>query len=117
LRATAACEHAFLQKRPLERAIDGTGKNGPGAVIAGRIDEDVLEYVQNDPAWEKWHRECFASNFEANKCIARGEAAKRLKKEFVGYADPHCPPKCLSLNSDDGDGRGLEPVDSERLQA
>ncbi|MCP3892616.1 MAG: hypothetical protein GY702_27630 [Desulfobulbaceae bacterium] len=111
--ATAACEHAFLQTRPLARVLEGAGKNCPGAVIAGHVDADVLEYIQNDIAWEKWHRKCFASNFEANKSIERGEAAKRLKVEYVGYADPHTPPTCLRLNADDN----LQAVDSSRVQA
>ena len=112
LTAASASMHSFLVSSALfVRVASCNGKNGPGSIIQGSIDDDVLDYLQKCPTWEKWHAECLANNFAPNDCISRAEGKKRMKSEFVGFVDANNAPKCKSLNGD----VQLKFIGSERL--
>ena len=110
--AASASIHSFLVSGALFVKVAALkGKLGPGSIIQGSLDDDVLDYLQKCPTWTKWHADCVANNFAPNQCIGREEKKLRMKREFVGYVDANAPPRCKSLNSD----AKLEFIGSERL--
>ena len=110
--ASTASLHQFVSSRALGVTVDvAQGKNGLGSIAEGCLDDEVLEYLQTDPTWEKLHAECRRNKFEPNSCICEEEGELRMKREFVGYIDAENPPRVKSLNSD----KKLEPIASERL--
>jgi hypothetical protein len=107
----SASQHKFVTPPPMSVCVNvAQGKNGLGSIVRGSVDEDVLAYLQDCPAWPALVAECMESNFAANHCVSEKEAKLGLKREFVGYVDASNPPKCPSLNGDP-----VEVIHSNRL--
>ena len=110
--AASASEHAFLNSPVLSVATAvSKGKHGLGSIVEGSLDEDVLEYLQNDPAWAQFHAESLRKDSENSGALSLGEKDLGMKHEFVGYIDADAPPRCRSLNGD----AQLGLIRSERL--
>ena len=108
--AKAAARHPFLLAPSLGVTVAyRAAKHGPGSICSGYLDEEVLDYLQQDPIWLQMVQECIENNFRPNACVSRAEGAKRLKREFIGWVS-QAPPKCKSLNSDP-----VGPTGSERI--
>ena len=98
--AASASLHSFLSSRALSAtAAVGKGKYGPSSIVAGSVDGDVLEYLQNCPT--------LAQLAQWPNCIHRSV----MQREIVGYIDANNPPKCKSLNSNEN----LDFIGCERL--
>ena len=86
LTAASACQHSLLARPCLFASLSSRpGKHGPGSICSGLLHEEVLDYLQNCPSWEKLRDECLANDFEPNRSIGKEEGQRRMKREFVGY--------------------------------
>ncbi len=83
--------------RPLRECICRTGQQkGPSSIAQGNLDDDVLEYLQNCPSWERWHAE-LRSQFTQNHGIGHEEVQLGMKSEGQATStrpSPHSA--CLS---------------------
>ena len=112
LDAASACQHPFLvPHRRLEVAVSAqAAKNGLGTVLTGRVDEDLLQYMQGCPSNVQLYDATVQSDFAPANCM-KEEGLRRCKSEFPGYLDADNPPPCKQLNSDT-----LKPIFSRRLK-
>ena len=100
LSAASARRHPFLATAPLPVTVSvKQGKHGLGSIAEGFIDDEVLEYLQQDPVWAQVHAECLRGH-SVSTCMSASEAALAMKSEFVGYVDADLPPKTRRLNAD-----------------
>ena len=111
--AASALQHSFVLPPALSVIVSfQKGKNGPGSIAAGCVDDDVLEYLQGCTAWPTWVDECEKHNFsKSSKSVSEEEGDLGLKGEFAGYIDANNPPKCRRLNGD----KNIPLTKSERL--
>ncbi len=110
--AASAKRLPFLMPRPLSATLARqTGKRGSASLVQGFIDNDLLHFLQNCPAWESLREEFLHGLGPANACIRAAEQRLRAKNEYVGYSDFSAPAKCRNLNGDSN----LGPVVSRRV--
>ena len=102
LKAAAASRQKFLTPPCLYQSIRAKpAKLGLGSVVVGQLEDEVLEYLQHCPDWEKLYEQTMATGFwKTARCVPKEEGELELKSEIVGYVDQEQPPKCKSLNSD-----------------
>ena len=111
LTVASASEHEFVSSRALSVAVSvAKGKKGLGSIAQGNLDDDVLEYLQKCPSWERWHAE-LRNQFTQNHGIGHEEGQLVMNSERAGYIDAAKPPQCLSLHGT----AGLSLIQSERL--
>ena len=112
LDAASACLHPFLvPHRCLTVAVSAQpAQQGSATILEGPIDDDLLEYLQQDPKNAELYEQAVQSDFAPSKCM-KEEGSLRNKSEFPGYLDGDNPPPCKNLNSGN-----LKPISSRRLK-
>ena len=114
LKAESALRLPIFAPPPLLLRIQKVrGKHGLGSIASGKIQPDLLNYLQEDPAWQVLHAKAKSTHFDAHcRCMSAEEGLRLLKAEFPGYVDAQKPPKSLNLNSD----ANLKPIPPLRLR-
>ena len=114
LTAESALRLPIFDPPPLALSVSkARGKHGSGSMASGNIQDELLEYLQEDPDWEILRAKAERTHFGPHcRCMSDEEGARMLKAEFPGYVDTQRPPKCLCLNSD----KDLKPIAPRRLR-
>ena len=68
--AVSASEDPFLCRHNLGVTVSvQPGKHGPGSICSGVLEDELLDYLQQCPSWEKFCEHCLVTNFQPNRCI------------------------------------------------
>jgi len=98
MEAASACLHPLVvAHRALSVAVSAArAKQGLTSVLEGRIDEELLQFLQECPSVPELYQHVVETNFQGRACM-KEEADLHMKAEFPGYLDGDYPPPCTSL--------------------
>ena len=100
LTATRGVASELFQLKRLPVALSIAAARGACAVVAGRVDPFLLQWLQEDPHWAGLEQGVLEYN-KRRKCYTRpAERAKQLKYEQTGFVSVRVP-ACARCNEMD----------------
>ena len=91
-------EHFQLKRLPV--ALSVAAARGPCAVVAGRVDPLLLQWLQEDPHWAGLQQGVLEYSKRRTCCTKSAERAKQLKYEETGFVSVRVP-ACARCNEMD----------------
>ena len=100
LTATRGVASELFQLKRLPVALSAAAARGPCAVVAGRVDPLLLQWLQEDPHWAGLQQGVLEYSKRRKCCTKPAERAKQLKYEETGFVSVRVP-ACARCNEMD----------------